>query len=164
MRRFILFPCVLVLLMGLHSGCDQAPLFPVEPRIEFIDIQPRTVRSLQDSIIITFRFQDGDGDIGLVDSALDLNNLILIDSRIGATLTEAQATNTYTLPNLTPDTKNLSIQGELSVKLDFTIKTTAEPEEQIRYQIRLRDRAGNYAKPLDGSDEGVYTDFITIVP
>ncbi len=146
------------------AGCDQGPLFPEEPRVAFVDIQPRVVKQFQDSIVVTLRFQDGDGDIGLLDSVSDRNNLILIDSRIGSTLTEAQATNFYTLPNLTPDARNPSIQGEITVKLDFTIKTTAEPEEQVRYQIRLRDRSGNYAKPIDGSDEGVYTDFITVIP
>ena len=99
-------------------------------------VQPRVVRSLQDSIIVTFRFQDGDGNIGVL-SDTEPANVQLIDSRVNTgELTPTQGTNLIRLPNLTPNTKNPSIQGEIRVKLDFTILTGFNVDSQeVRYQI-----------------------------
>ncbi|MEM7658940.1 MAG: hypothetical protein AAF399_22645 [Bacteroidota bacterium] len=161
MNRFIpiLFSATL-LLLGLIS-CQNDPVFPVQPRIEFIDIQPKVVRQYQDSIIVRFRFQDGDGDLGALEDGEI--NLHLIDSRINNGLTEVQATNVYSIQNLTPDARNPSIQGEIKVKMDFTILLPGEEEQDIRYQIKLWDRAGNLATPIEeGAERAIYTDYITI--
>ncbi|MDP5169398.1 MAG: hypothetical protein NWR72_04080 [Bacteroidia bacterium] len=159
MKR-IIFALLPLLLVG--AACSNEPVFPVEPKIEFLDIQPRVVKHLQDSIVITFRFQDGDGDLGAIEDSEDFN-LILIDSRINNGLTELQATNKFTLLNLTPDTRNPSIQGTMSVKLDFTANLPGQLSEQVRYQIKLFDRAGNLATPInENSDNSIFTDYITI--
>ncbi len=145
------------------ASCSSEPVFPIEPKIEYLDIQPRTARHLQDSIVITFRFQDGDGNVGALENATDFN-LLIIDSRINNGLTEAQATSRYTLPNLMPDARNPSIQGDISVKLDFTANLPGRVEEDIRYQIKLIDRDGNVAGPIDGeTDNSVFTDYIKVV-
>ncbi|MCB0838191.1 MAG: hypothetical protein KDD99_16070 [Bacteroidetes bacterium] len=152
-----------LLLIGLVlSACDSSPVFPIEPKVEFIDIQPRTVRHFQDSIVVTIKFQDGDGNVGaLIDGDI---NLQLIDERYKlGILTLEQATNGYSLPNLTPDARNPSIQGEISVTIPLTVNTGVNMEEEVRYQIKLWDRAGNLAGPIDGNpDNAVYTDFITV--
>lgn len=148
--------------LGILAGCNREPVFPVQPKIEFLRISPDTVRALQDSIFITFFFQDGDGDLGAIDEN-DLN-LHLIDSRINNGLTEAQATNKYAVPNLTPDARNPSIQGEITIKMPFTALQPGFAEQRIRYQIKFWDRSGNLATPLNDTGEtGVYTDFITVV-
>lgn len=167
MRNIKTFPLlVLPLLLLVVGACSNEPVFPIEPRIEFLDIQPKVVRQYQDSIVIRFRFQDGDGDLGALES--DSNsapiNLRLIDSRVGNGLTEVQATSTYTIPNLTPNVKNPSIQGEIEVKMDFTIVLPGFEEQEVRYQIKFEDRAGNLATPIeDGLESAVYTDYITVI-
>lgn len=159
MRR-ILFLAVPVL--AFLGSCSNEPVFPVEPKVEYLDIQPREVTHLQDSILVTFRFQDGDGNIGGDEAGQDFH-LLLIDSRINNGLSEAQATTQFVLPNLTPDTRNPSIQGEMTVKLDFTANLPGRTSEQVRYQIKLIDRDGNVAKPInEGGDNIVWTDFITV--
>lgn len=61
------FP-VFLLLLGLHS-CFEAPDFPVVPQIEFDSIVFReTPPGNQDTLKITIRFKDGDGDLGLSSS------------------------------------------------------------------------------------------------
>ncbi|MEM7367423.1 MAG: hypothetical protein AAF587_02410 [Bacteroidota bacterium] len=150
-----------LLLLAVVS-CSNDPVFPLEPRIEFLDIHPKVVTQYQDSIIIRFRFQDGDGDLGAIEEG-DIN-LRLIDSRVGNGLTETQATLAYSIPNLTPDVKNPSIQGEIKIKVDFTIVLPGFTEQEIRYQIKFEDRAGNLATPIEeGVESAVYTDYITIV-
>jgi hypothetical protein len=162
MKHRIFFLLAAPLILWSLSACQSDPVFPVEPRIEFVDIQPKTVRESQDSIIIRFRFQDGDGDLGAIEQG-ELN-LHLIDSRINNGLTEAQATNKYSIGNLTPDARNPSIQGEVSVKMNFTVLQPNETEQEVRFQIKLWDRAGNLATPIeDGAEAAIYTDYITVV-
>ena len=146
------------------SGCDKEPVFPIEPQIEFLDIQPKRVKSLglDEPIQITFRFQDGDGNLGALDST-DIN-LEIIDSRINSSLTPEKAISKYSIPNLTPDARKPSIQGEITVTIPFTIvvNPTAQ-EEEIRFQIKMWDREGNLATPITSNpDNSIYTDFITV--
>ncbi len=149
------------------SGCDDSPVFPAEPKVEFIDIQPREVRhASSDSVLVTLRFQDGDGDLGsLVGDPDSVANLILLDSRYseGRITEEAFARNPFIIPTLTPDAKNPSIQGEITVKLNLLLSFRPVGEyDSIRYQIILRDRAGNIATPIDGGEEAVWTDYVRV--
>ena len=152
------------LILISFAGCDNEPVFPIEPQIEFLDITPKRVQSLDldQPIQITFRFQDGDGNLGALDST-DIN-LEIIDSRINSSLTPDKAISRYSIPNLTPDARKPSIQGEITVSIPFTI--VVDPlaqEEEIRFQIKMWDREGNLATPItDNPDNSIYTDFITV--
>ena len=148
------------------TACDTSPVFPSEPKVEFIDIQPLRVKALQDSIVVTIRFQDGDGDLGAeIEGEI---NLELIDDRYktntNPNLTTQDFTSSYSLPNLTPDARNPAIQGEISVTIPLTaVVDFRNQEEEVRYQIKLWDRKGNLAGPFEGSpDNAVYTDYITV--
>ena len=161
MRYLILWTSVCLLAISQIS-CDNGPVFPIKPQIEFLDIQPKVVKALDlnQPITVTFRFQDGDGNLGVLDSTE--TNLELIDLRPG--LTADKATNKFSIPNLTPDARKPSIQGEITVQIPFTI--VVEPgvqEEQVRYQIKLWDRDGNLATPInENPDNTIYTDWITV--
>ena len=63
MRRRTQIYLVLAFL-GL-AGCFDPPEFPDEPVIEFANVTYRVVDGAADSLILSFRFEDGDGDIGL---------------------------------------------------------------------------------------------------
>jgi len=128
-----------------------------------LDISPKIVKSRKDSIVVRFRFEDGDGDIGVLpEDDPSTINLRLIDSR--SNNPNSPIEYTYRLPNLTQDTRNPSIQGEVTVKVDFTnVLSPFAQSEEFRYQIVFIDRAGNTAKPINGNDEAVYTDFIEVV-
>jgi len=159
---------LLIGLIGLGwlvSGCDREPVFPVEPQIEFLDIQPREVQQFTDSILVTFRFQDGDGDLGSSDP--DDPNLILLDSRFseGRIANQRDAENTFAIPSLTPEAKNPSIQGEITVKLVFPVVLPDIPlggRDSVRYQIKFYDRSGNLATNIEDGEEVVWTDYIYI--
>ena len=49
----------------LVLGCYDAPYFPEEPAISFNQIEFVEVDGAADSLILTFNFEDGDGDLGL---------------------------------------------------------------------------------------------------
>ncbi len=63
--KLIKFLPVIVLLL-LFNGCFETPNFPVVPEIEFDQIVFREVPGLQnqDTLKITIKFKDGDGDLG----------------------------------------------------------------------------------------------------
>lgn len=153
-------------LVLLFAGCNREPLFPVEPRIEVINISPGKVKSLRDSIIVQFRFEDGDGNIGVLpEDDPNTINLVLIDSRINdfPNQDSSKFVYTYRIPNLTQDTRNPSIQGEVTVKIDFTtIFSVFASTEQVRYQVKFYDRDNNLAKPINDSGEAVFTDYIEV--
>lgn len=154
---------LLPLLVVFFGACDDTPVFPIEPKVEFLDIQPRTVRHFQDSIVVKLRFQDGDGNLGAENEG-DINLRLVDDRYHRGILTKEQATNGFSLPNLTPDARNPAIQGEISVTIPLTINTGVNTEEDVRYQIILEDRDGNVAGPIDGDpDNIVYTDYIKVV-
>ena len=50
---------------SLLLGCYDAPYFPEEPSISFNQIEFVEVDGAADSLILTFNFEDGDGDLGL---------------------------------------------------------------------------------------------------
>lgn len=61
------FTIVFFLIMGsgfLFQGCFDPPEFPLEPKISYKSIEYSSQEG-PDSLILTFNFEDGDGDIGL---------------------------------------------------------------------------------------------------
>ncbi|MFY0689444.1 MAG: hypothetical protein JXQ90_19900 [Cyclobacteriaceae bacterium] len=62
--KYILGTLVLVFLIG----CFEPPAFPLEPEISFNRMEFVDVEGAADSLVLTFDFQDGDGDIGLSSS------------------------------------------------------------------------------------------------
>ena len=148
-----LFIILLPLLLLALASCNNDPVFSVVPEIEFVDIQPREVQQFVDSMVITLRFTDGDGDLG--DQGVE-KNMVVIDQR--NTLTPQQATLEYTVPNLTPDARNPSIQGFIYIEVAPTAITPGLniPSEKTSYSIKLSDRAGN-------TSNEVLTDEITIL-
>ena len=52
----------MILILG---ACYNPPEFPLEPTISFNDIQFKEGLNSQDSLIVSIKFQDGDGDLGL---------------------------------------------------------------------------------------------------
>ncbi len=163
----ILLASLLLLALG---SCKNEPIFPEEPQIEFVDIQPRIVKPWPevDTITVTLRFQDGDGDLGNLNEDDQAAYLYLIDTRYKDGLfTKEQATYSFSLPNMTPNAKNPSIQGKISVEIYGTVLSSLGiQEENTSFEIELYDRAGNKATRIGSSNPDlstpIFTDQITI--
>lgn len=136
----------------VNWACNSDPGFPFgnRPDLEYLDISPREVRAIADSIIIRVEFKDGDGDLGDA-SNLD-NNLVVLDNRFRDTINEPltldQATLRYSLPNLTPDTKNPAIQGIITIEVIQTgVRRDSRgielPVDSTSFDIFVTDRLGN---------------------
>jgi len=151
-------------ILVLLAGCVSTdPKFPVEPRIEFVSISPATVQDGVTPLFITLRYTDGDGDLGYEDKfseQRDSADLILLDRRPEvANFPEYDGRFEYNLPNLTPDAKNLSIQGEVTIEF-AAIPLKLDPlanEEKLSFSIYVVDRAGHRSNTVETTE-------ITLVP
>jgi len=123
----------------LMSSCkkDEPEKFP--PFINFLSISPDTVVQFQDSVIIKIRYEDQDGDIGFDNP--DEPVIWVKDSR----LPEADL---FHLPPLTPDEQNLSIQGDLYIRLKPPFLFGNGNIEQVTFSIKLRDRSDNWSETI----------------
>lgn len=123
-------------------GCSEAervPAVPGSPRITFVDIQPRTVVEFQDSIDVVIQYQDTDGDLGHEDP--NIHQMEVKDARL-------ENPDTYHMPILTPAGDPLSIEGTLRLKLKNTSLLGSGGDELTNYEIRIRDRAGNWSNTI----------------
>lgn len=144
----------------LLNGCAEAPTYPIEPVIEFQSLnrteilQSRNNISKIDTLIITFSFTDGDGDLGDQDSI----NIFMTDSRDGFT----HSFKVNPIPQLGSGD---GIAGDIAIKLtnspttkyfcctfpntNLTCIASEEfPVDEMYYTIQIRDRAGNLSNTI----------------
>lgn len=140
----------------LVAGCfNQDAVFPVEPKIFFISLSPEEL-SVNDTacirtnqcILLKFRFEDGDGDLGN-ENAEGPENVFLTDLRPGLPYKDGpifyDGKINYKLPqSLTPESRNLSIQGTIEIALPYSplINPFGIPDTII-YELYIVDRAGH---------------------
>lgn len=125
-------------------GCLKDDEFSVVPDLSFKSFKTYSANGIDiDSAKFTFSFTDGDGDIGSSDTTV-VNCFMNYYEEDGDTLKFFPAfVREYRLPSLTPNAKDQSIEGEVSL----TIKPAPifNPATDSAYQWRcyLVDRAGN---------------------
>jgi len=129
------------------SSCIKKNNLPPQPKIEFLDFSVYDV----DSATCTVSFQDGDGDIGALDGKE--KNLFLTyyykDEATGQFLLFDNPSTSnidtlifeHSIPNLTPEGQNKSLEGEIQAK--FSSLFFFPGHKVIKYEIYLIDRAGN---------------------
>ncbi len=134
----------LLVIIGLFtaSACTDVTMVqptPGGPTIDFVDIQPKTIREFQDSITITISYKDPDGDLGHVDP--DINLITVHDLRLAKK-------DEYHVPLLAPTGSSISIEGQLEIKLKNTFLLGSGASEQTSYEVVMKDRAGNISNPI----------------
>jgi len=148
MKKFT--PCLLVLSIGLFSlvSCSDDETFPVTPVISFKSLEKFQSLSGLDSLVLTFSFTDGDGDIGSAASdtfgrdvyarLFERNNGVFEEAPLGAPLE-------YRVPYLEPRGNNSSLKGDIRISIDYNI---LRPNDTIYYKVLLEDRAGNRSNEI----------------
>ena len=148
MKKFI--PCLLVLSIGLFSlvSCSDEETFPVTPVISFKSLEKFQSLSGLDSLVLTFSFTDGDGDIGSAASdtfgrdvyarLFERNNGVFEEAPLSALLQ-------YRVPYLEPRGNNSSLKGDIRISIDYNI---LRPNDTIYYKVLLEDRAGNRSNEI----------------
>ena len=122
---------LLLLLTIAGWQCLEAPNYPDEPYIEFLSLSKDTMDQgifQQDSLIVRFRFEDGDGDIGRTDADPE-NNIFFIDERTGT------LDNTFGIPTIPEDGAGNGVEGLSERRLHHVV--------EFRDHLLQRDRSRN---------------------
>lgn len=144
MKRIIfLLSCVLV-----FSSCKKEEEDPIAPVLEFKSISSTSVVQFDNEIVVTFGFEDYQGDLGHQDP--DVVSLRVKDAR----LDEADM---YHIPPMTPEQQELHITGTYSVNLNHVFLLGNGESETTKFTIQIQDRAGNWSNE-------VVTPVVTIEP
>lgn len=136
MKKNLYLVCLAITL----AACNSRALFPIEPQIAYVDIQPRQAKEYQDSIIITFTFTDGDGDLGDIVGG-DKTSLYVTDGR--TQFPDSLRTISFQIPDLQQNTKNPAIQGKITLVYPPTIVTPGRQTDSTSYSVYIVDRAGH---------------------
>jgi hypothetical protein len=130
---------ILLLLTIIFSSCKKEEDAPKVPEISLISITPLSLVQFEESIYIVIGYKDLDGDIGYENP--DSYALQIKDNRL---------TNPdwYHVPPLSPIGSNVSIEGELSVKISSLFLLGNGSQEETSFAIRIIDRAGNWSEEI----------------
>lgn len=139
--------------------CVKPPDYPKEPVIEFKSLSKSTLRQTNlipnnpDSIVVTFSYTDGDGDLGYPDDD-PTTSVLFRDAR-------DQFPSERKLPYVDPQGAGNGISGEISVVLPTTCCIHVNDEgtktaclsvpvntDTLVYLISIRDRAGHVSNEI----------------
>lgn len=118
------------------------------PNIQFISISSTKLKQFTDSLVVTLKYKDGDGDLG--DVSADTLSIYVRDSRLSKA-------DYYHLFPLSPISNKLSIDGLLNIKIKNIFLLSTSPSETTKFEIKLKDRAKNWSNTI-------FTPNIEIIP
>lgn len=148
--------------VALVTGCYKEISFDAKPHIEFDDLK-KEIRldqfsgSKKDSVILTIKFQDGDGDLGLNEEEKkaavekqDFNYIVRIFRQKNGKFTEVPQEVPYSgfFPRLKSDNKKGPIEGTLDYSLVY-FQDFVPKKDSLKYQITIKDRAGNLSNTIE---------------
>ena len=136
MRKLLYIGFILLVTnIGLFSCTETVlPVVAGPPIITYVDIQPRIITEFADSIIVRLSYEDPNGDIGYDDP--NIYSLAIQDMRL-------DSSDWYHVQMLAPEGSEISIQGELALKIKNSFLLGTGQTETTSFQLMLKDRAGN---------------------
>lgn len=125
----------------MFCGCkeDTLPQANPQPVIQLMGVSSKTIKQFKDSLVITISFTDGDGDIG--ENNPDKNDIWVKDSRL-------TKPDFYFLKPLTPPGSTLQVKGSIAIQLKNTFLLGTADTETTNYEVKIRDRAGNWSNTI----------------
>lgn len=157
-NKYTLF-LALLLLTSLWA-CVSEPEYPNEPFIEYLKISKKTVQQ-GDSVLLTFTFTDGDGDLGkkIADNAdcgsnnceFDSDTTCFKDAFYSCFIIDLRDScfSTIALPELEPDGSIKAISGEIDIVIPpIFCKCNPCTSDEVSYEIVVKDAAGNYSNTI----------------
>jgi hypothetical protein len=140
--RFIGLIAIFITSTWLIVSCQKEVVISPIPQIEFIGISPSTAQAFKDSITITVKYTDGDGDLG--ENNPDVENLYVTDNRIGIIYK-------YRIKQLAPSNSTVSITGNLNVVIKNSVVTNGSSSETATFSVYMLDRALNKSNTITTS-------------
>lgn len=133
------FLILLVIIFSFSCKKEEGISFDPTPKIEYIGISPTVANEYTDSVTITIKYNDGDGDLG--ENTTTAKNCFVTDNRIGITYQ-------YRIKQLAPDGANIPIEGNLNIELGGQGITDNSNQQSASYTIYLVDRAGHQSNSV----------------
>ena len=109
------------------------------PSIAFVSIDPSEVDNFNNSITLTIKYKDNNGDLGYEDP--DEYALSVKDSRL-------DSADYYHVPPLAPVGKNLIIEGQLEIVLNSMFILGNGSSELVSLDVKIKDRAGHWSNTI----------------
>ncbi len=134
-RNLVLVFLVSVALVACKKADEIGPI----PEIEFVSVTPGNVQEYADSLVVTIKYRDGDGDLG--ENTSGAENFFLADSRNNVIYK-------FRIPQLAPDNSSIIIEGNLNVTLANTAIIDGSNSQTFTYSIYVKDRAGNQSNTV----------------
>ncbi|MBA3706391.1 MAG: hypothetical protein H0W84_11005, partial [Bacteroidetes bacterium] len=106
----------------------------------FVSAAPFSVTQFKDSVEVVISYKDSNGDIG--DESADEFSLQVKDSRLANP-------DYYHIQPLTPDKKELKIEGTLKVRINTMFLLGSGTSETTILTIKLKDRAGHWSNAIE---------------
>ena len=152
-----LFILSLLLVALSLSACRKPEKFSEIPTIEFVSLEASEDPSSGTDVLLTIKFQDGDGDIGLDESDTQApfdtssiyyyNCFITYYEKQNGNFVEVELPSTLNMriPRLSDQTEE-SISGELY--LELFANNPFSPYDTIRYELFIVDRALHHSNTI----------------
>jgi hypothetical protein len=138
------------------QNCVKPPDYPDEPVIEFLSMSKTTMLQTPlgpDSVLISFNFTDGDGDLG---SQNDEPNIFIKDGR------DDFDKPPYQIPYIEPQGAGNGISGTISIVVPttcciytdasgfkYSCETVPVQFDTLTYIISIKDRAGHESNEIE---------------
>ena len=150
-------PVILFLLAAALTYCVQPPDYPDEPVIEFVGLSKNVMEQTTfgtDSVLITFNFTDGDGDLGFNDTSA---SIFIVDGR------DSFQKPSYRIPYVEQQGAGNGISGTIGIVIPTTCciypvssgippcdtsNNAPQAIDTVFYLISIKDRAGNRSNQI----------------
>lgn len=135
-------PVILLFVMIVFIGCKPERFYTGDPKpvISKITLNQTSFKQFTDTVVISFDYADGDGDLGF-DNA-DSLSLEIKDVRF------AKADYYHVRP-LAPAGTQVNIHGTIKVTLKNVFLLGAGTSETTKFQLRIKDRMQHWSNTLE---------------
>jgi len=142
-NRFFKYGIALAAIGLLFCACKKEDPTLNYPKISNIEVMPDTVVEFADTVIISFDYEDHNGDLGFQDP--NTPSITVKDSRL-------ENPDYYHLQPLAPLNVEVPIQGRLQIKLNNLFIIGNADTETLNLKVQLKDREGNLSNELTSGD------------
>lgn len=154
----------IALVLSIIFSCVSPPEYPKEPIIEYVGLNKGSIiqgssNQTPDSVVVTFSYTDGDGNIGAPSDGDFQNNIFITDSRDGFT-------QTVSVPFIPSLGVGNGISGEVSFAIynvnggmccifndkngqDPCTASLQFPTDTLSYTIYIIDQEGNESNRIE---------------
>lgn len=149
MIRAVVLIFTILFISGTYS-CKKPDKHPPEPIIEYDSHSAVS----SDTLLLRIGFEDGDGDIGFLDTDTT-KNLFLTYMEVNngsATEIELPIPFSYKVPNIMPSGKNKYVKGIMTIIIHPFYYNPSSNFDAIRYKVLIKDRAGNISNEVETPD------------